>query len=434
MELLPHQQAALRRLDQADGKQLLALAPGAGKTLTALTYLRDKGCRNVLILAPASVVGVWRDESLKWETTEVMAVRGSKGKRITLYKRDEGWFCMGYELFRSDWDLLKSRKWDAVVLDESHKIASPTSQISKLVRAAFRFVPIRILLSGTPLKNSWMDLWPQIDAVCPGAMGATWYWFRQHFAIMPIPNLPVIKGWRDVVDIKRMAQPHMFTVDKEEIRRNLPPATSVDVRVELTPKEAEAYRQLRDELRLELDGKELTVANAMVKVGRLRQCTGGLHVFGIEDSSSKLKALKELLATLEGEKVILFTVFAETARWLATKLEGVRLITGETTGRDEIIADWKSNGTLLVGTSAVSNGLNLQDAHYVVQWDLAYTKAEEEQRIGRAWRTGQKNPVTVYNLLADDTIDWGVRKLIEKKRLMADDMASATMEDIKSML
>lgn len=87
-----------------------------------------------------------------------------------------------------------------------------------------------------------------------------------------------------------------------------------------------------------------------------------------------------------------------------------------------------------MGTSAMSTGLNLQEAAYVIQIEKPWTKAEEDQRIARAWRTGQKRPVTVYNLLARDTIDYGVKKLLERKGGMAEDLAALTMKDIQELL
>lgn len=432
---MPHQLQALERLKHSNGRQLLNLCPGAGKTLTAIEYVRNM--KNVLIICPASILGVWEAECAKWGATVPFKVQGTPKEReriLTNMDKYGGWYVIGYEMFRKEIKRLAQVKWDIVLADECHKIKSPTSKVSKLFRKFAERVPKVVLLSGTPLINSWMDMWPQVEAIKPGALYGNWYVFRNMHAVMPIPGVPVIKGWRDVDKIKERIKPHVFTIDKYEIQRNLPPVSVVDVPVVLTDKEAKAYAQIRDELRLELEGQEvLTVANALVKVGRLRQAANGLYVFGT-DVSSKADALESLVESLGDERVIVFSMYAETVAYLQKRLRCKHVITGATAHRDEIINDWKKRGTVLLGTDAMSEGLNLQDASYVINVELPWTQARFDQRIARAWRTGQLRPVTVYNLLVEDTIDYGVKKLLEKKGDVADELAAYTMEDIKKLI
>lgn len=432
---MPHQEQALARLHQSSGRQLLGLCPGAGKTLVALQYLRAK--QHVLFIVPATLLGVWEDEARKWDTTVPIRIEGTAKKRQLALDNMEkygGWYVIGYEMFRKEYAHIMKRKWDAVVLDEAHKIKSPTSKISKLVRKFIVQSPVRLLLTGTPLVNGWMDLWPQVEAISPGALYGNWYAFRARHAIMPVPNLPMIKGWREVDVIKEKIKNHIFTVDKHEVQKNLPPVTVVDVPVTLSAKETKAYNQVRDELRLELDGEEvLTVANALVKVGRLRQVANGLFTFG-DNTSSKAAALAALLESLGDEKAIIFSMYAETIKYLQRQFKCQHVITGESQHRDDILADWRSKGGILLGTDAMSEGLQCQDAHYVINVDLPWSQARFEQRVARAHRVGQQNPVTVYNLLAVDTIDYGVKRLLEKKGSMMDEVAAVTINDIRKLI
>lgn len=430
--LMPHQEQALERLKKTGGRQLLNLCPGAGKTLTALTYVKD--FKRVLIVCPASVLGVWQDECKKWGFNIPARLDLPKAKREAVYKSWEGWMVMSYETLRSDFKNLSVLTFDALVLDESQKIKSPTSKVSKAIRKLARSIEHRLLLSGTPLINGWQDLWSQIETVSPGSMYGNFWTFRNMHAIMPIPNVPAIKGWKNVDKIKEMVKPHMLTVDKYEIQKNLPPVSEVDIPVKLSKKEMDAYIRARDEFLIELgSGEDMTIATALVRVGRLRQLANGLFTFGW-DISSKAQALDDILAPLEGEKVIVFSMYSETIKFLQRQLRCKHVITGESKDRDRIIEDWRKHGTVLLGTQAMSTGLNLQDAHYVIQVDPPWTKAEEDQRIARAWRTGQMNPVVVYNLLAEDTIDYGVRKLILKKGSMASEVAAVTMEELRDIL
>ena len=402
----------------------------------------------MLILAPKSITGVWKDEMTKWMIGQgaMTVVEGSKQKRLKQYKKMTGeyrhWVVMGYETFRVDNRELELFQWDAIICDESTKIKSPTAKVSKAIRKFAETIPIRIALSGTPLINGWQDLWSQIEFVKKGALYGNFYHFRSIHAIMPIPNVPAIRGWRDEQTIKAKIAPYIFTVDKNEVQRHLPPVTISDIHCDLSDKERKIYDTIKEELIVVFDEeRELNIPNALVMVGRLRQCTNGVATFKQatnEDKQTpcgKLEALKELLETLDpSEHIILFTCYAETAKWLMKELRTPYIITGQSDHRDELIAKWKANGGILIGTSALYQGMNLQEARYVVQYDLPWTKADEEQRIGRAWRTGQLRPVTVYNVMARNTIDEAVRKLLEKKQDLMNDVASITTDDVRNLL
>lgn len=439
VQLMPHQEQALQRLRDSGGKQLLNLTPGAGKTLTAITYLKEISAKNVLIICPASILDVWVAECEKWEAPHVMRFDGTPAKRTKLLSeltapRDHNWVVCGYEMFLREHKKLSKLKLDAVVADECHKIKTPTAKVSKAFRVFAQSSSVRILLSGTPLINHIGDMWSQVEAVHPGSLYGNWYAFRNLHAVMPIPGIPMIKGWRNTDIILEKIKPYVFTIDKQSILRSLPPVSTVDVPVVLSPIESASYRQIRDELRLELgNGEEITIANALVKIGRLRQCANGLVHFG-GDRSRKLEVLKELLETLGDEHVIVFSMYSQTVEFFAKELGIKYVVTGSTVQRGDTIDAWRNNGGVLIGTNSISTGLNLQEARYVIQIEPAWTKAEEDQRIARAWRTGQKRPVTVYNLLAKDTIDYAIKKLIFKKGISADEVSEYTMAEIKELL
>lgn len=426
---MPHQQAAIERLRESRGKQLLNLCPGAGKTLTAITYLKEIGAKNVLILAPASVTSVWADECEKWSAPTPVIFYGTPKERkalLAVFDRKDihYWTVCGYEMFLREYKNLSKVKWDALILDESHRAKSPTAKVTKAIRAVAASINVRILLSGTPLKNHWGDLFTQAETVSPGCLGGNWYAFRNRYAIMPIPNIPMIKGWRDVEDIQKRIKPHVFTIDKEEIQKNLPPMTMTNIKVELSPEEKKQYALIRDEMMLDED---TNIVNALAQLTKLRQCANGT----LTEKSSKLGAIRDVLESLEDQRVLIFTEYATFAGLLGRELRAP-VIQGSVGAdeRKEIIEQWRRGGTVLIGTSAMATGLNLQDASYVVQADLPWTKAEEEQRIGRAWRTGQKNPVTVYNIMAEGTVDWMIRKAIDRKGSMMAQLAECTLKEM----
>jgi SNF2 family DNA or RNA helicase len=426
---MPHQKKALSFLQETGGRGLLNLPPGSGKTLIALSYIQTLNAPHVLILAPVMLLETWRQEASKWFGLPIAKAQGTKDKRRGAYMAPI--VVVGYEAFRQDWKDITQLTWDLLILDESHKAKSPTSKVTKRLMALAKGVKRVILMSGTPLVNGWADMWSQCELVSPGCLYGNFYVFRNLHAVMPIPGVPMIKGWRDVEGIQKRIAHCVFSVDKATIQKDLPAISTVEVAVELSPKESRAYAQLRDEFLLEMDDVELSVPNALVKAGRLRQCVNGLHAFGIDEAPTKLRALEEILETLGSEHVIVFSMYAQTVDAYASKLKHVHVITGSTQGRDEVIASWRDKGGPLLMTAAGEQGLNLQEARYVINIDLPWTQASYDQRIGRSWRTGQKHPVTVYNLLATGTIDHGVKRLLSKKASMMD---AVTIQDLKDII
>lgn len=445
-KLMPHQQEGV---DFIIEKQhgVLAFDPGCGKTLTALTALKKLGCKRNLIVAPVSILSVWKDEIEKWYPgTPVTILKAAKPKRDEVWKsfKDKasmGWVVVSYETLRLDFKGMRDIEWHSIVLDESYKIQSPTAKVTKSILALKAVV--RIALNGTLISNGYQDLWAQCHFVAPGCLYTNFYQFRAMHAIMH-PHFPAIKAWRNVEDIKRRAWPHILFKKKEEVLKDLPAMTEQTISFDLSPQEKKAYRQIKEELALTLlDGEDMAIPNILVQLMRLRQVTNGLFTFTLGDStSSKLDAMEELLQSIPPDKkVIIFSSFKETINEASKRMDEATkyVITGETpsSDREEIVKNYRESDkprTLLFGTDAMAYGLNLQCASYVVNLDLPWSYAKYEQRIGRAWRQGQTQPVTVYNMEATGTVDGHVAKILDRKVKTADDFSAVTMQDITDIL
>lgn len=436
-ELMPHQLSALQRLRESKGRQLLHIGCGGGKTLTTLTYLNNEKIKRTLIIAPATLLSVWEDEAVKWFSSHVIKIKGSPIERKKIYKNfGDGIYVVGYETFLRDWKLIYQLDFQAIVAEESHRIKSPTAKVTKAILKMAKKTNVRIALTGTAMPSGWKDMWSQVNFISPGAMYGSFFAWRQIHCIMPIPNCPAITGYRDIEKIKQDIKPFVFTVPKEQIDKALPPATYQDITFELSDKERKFYNQMRDEMRLEIaEDQEMTIMNALGLILRLRQAVNGLFVFGIDVPSSKIQVLKDLLDSIDKEeKVIIFTMFAETARELQRQLGTSFVVSGETQDKDEVVAEWKKNGRVLIGTKSLSEGWNLQECRIIINFDLPYTNAEYIQRVSRSLRSGQNRPVLVYNLIAEKTVDAHVQKILEKKKGMTDELVQWTKGDVDLLL
>ena len=436
-KLMPHQIQALDRLVETGGRQLLHIGCGGGKTLTSLEYIDRLKAKNVLIVAPASLLGVWTGEASKWFGWDVVKIKGTPKERKDIYENwKEGIYVIGYETMVKDFKELSARNFDVLIAEESHRIKNPTAKCTKsMFKLGFR-AKSRIALTGTAMPGGWKDIWSQVNFVQPGSLYPSYWIFRSVHCVMPVPQIPMITGYRSLDVIKEKIKPFVLTIPKEDIDRGLPPVTFQDLNIDLSDEEWKSYKQMRDEMRLELsDGRELTIANALVLIGRLKMATNGLFYFGLDIPSSKMQALKDLVESIpDDQKVVIFSQFSSSAKEIQKELHTPYLVYGESKDKDLIVDKWRKDGRILVGTGSLGTGWNLQDASYCINYDLPYTNSEYEQRISRLIRVGQLRHVHVYNLLTNGTVDAHIKKILEKKKNMTDDLVEWTKEDIDILL
>lgn len=162
-----------------------------------------------------------------------------------------------------------------------------------------------------------------------------------------------------------------------------------------------------------------------------------------EDSKSQklIEGLKELRKTRPKDKIILFTEFKATLFYLKQILTdecfNVVEIHGEMDIKErEIQRDKFENfADILIGTDAISEGLNLQFANIVINYELPWNPNRLEQRIGRAYRYGQKKPVFIYNYKTGFSIDNHVLdKLVEKLEEIRLAFGDRTVDVIGSLI
>lgn len=432
--LMDHQAEGVAFLEAREGLGLLAMEPGVGKTLTALEFLRRNDGFPAVIVALVSNLGMWKGELNRWyPELSVGLVRGTKIQRAKVYAQKFDVYLVGYETCRNEIEIVRKLPVISCVLDESGKIRTPTAKVSKALRS---FRPkYRIALDGTPVSNTIVDLWNVSEWLKPGTFYANWWIFKKKHAIMS-PYIPgKVDGWRDTEWIKDTANKMIFWKKKVEVLKDLPPMTQTDLLLEPTPEERRVYKQIKDELRVEFEGKEIIVTNALALLMRLRQAANG--VFTRPDVPTKTKAVIELVETLPPcEKVVIFSQFETVVDnlWTTLPFKCVR-ITGKMSvdERERALKQFETDPETraIVMTSAGEKGLNLQCASYLIQYDLVWSAASEEQRIGRIWRHGQQRATTVYNLLMEKTVDENMRKILNRKKALAE---SVSMQDIEEIL
>lgn len=434
---------------------LLADVPGLGKTIQTIAALED--AHNILVFCPASLKYTWKEEIEKWYPGSCpFVVDGKPEERRVVWRSFVKWTIANYELLLHDYDEIMlhvkdNGPWEAVVADESTRIANPASQTTQ----ALKSIPTKkkIALSGTPISNSPEDIFSVVDWLSPRYLGSHWQ-FKDRYCLQDFSYHARIIGYKNLDELSRRLQPLMLRRTKEEVLKDMPAKTFEDIIFDLSEIERGFYEEVRSGIIKDVESltiNERTLQMITVKMLRLKQTTDHPHLIGKAMRSSKLDALQEIIEPImaAGEKVLVFTQFAEMAKIMQDKLEAYRplLIYGDVPPKERQEAvDALNNDKsrqLMIMTEAGAYGLNLQAASYVVHYDAPWSLAKLIQREDRVHRIGQTKPVTIYNMIARRTIDEYVIKILHKKQKASVNIlrdfermegAGISPEDIKEIL
>ncbi len=450
---------------------LLADVPGLGKTLQVIAA-REGEDGQALVFVPASLKFNWHDEILKWKPDEkVLVIHGDKQERLEQWtyalqgmprgnsRQFPRWVIANYELLIHDFEhIVSDKEWGAIICDEADRISNRNSKTAKALKHLR--AKKRIAMTGTPIQNSPEDLWSIVDWLRPRYLGA-FPQFQKKYCVIHEgstrggQSYTRIIGHQNLDELKKKMEPIMLRRLKEDVLKDFPAKTIERVSFELSSGERALYEAVRKliikEIKELADVDTRTLGIVPVKMLRLKQVTDHSRLIdahhGAYIPSSKLDILKEMLVPIvaSGEKALIFTQFSTMAHIMWEKLPqewGVQVIWGgvDAAERKAIADEFNSNPDkkILIMTEAGTYGLNLQAATYVFHYDLPWSVSKLEQREGRAHRIGQDKPVTVYNLIAKDTIDEYVEKVLYSKRETSGDVLGdsegLTKKDIESIL
>ena len=421
----------------------LLLDPGLGKTsitLAAAKILLDKHIvEGVLIVAPLRPAKyVWPAELSKWkEFNDLdMVVLHGKDKDKLLAEKHQIYVVNpeGLEwLFQPVWErktcrLKASRmqylmqRFNMLVIDESTKFKSSTSQRWKMIKASLAYWRRRYILTGSPSPNGLEDLWAQIY-ILDGGLALTPFitHFRNSYFYTPpgasqydIRPFPGAEG--------KIAEKinHLVLRLKAEDYLELPELTYSPIFVDLPHVMWKHYNELQDEFILKLQEGVITVANCATLSNKLRQLVSGAMYLPdntVHLHTAKVDALVDLVEELSGQPLLVGYDFVFERKLIAEHLpQAVFLGTKED---EENIARFnRGEITVLAGNPAsVGHGLNLQQAcAHVAYLSLTWNLENFEQFIRRVLRQGNTSKrVMVHLIMCRKTIDEHVWKVLMDK-------------------
>ncbi len=419
---------------------LLADDMGLGKTLQTISALRGRA----LVVAPRSVIDNWEAEIKRFRPSLRVWVYHGPGRR---FEARADVTLTTYAVLRLDAEALSKERWDTVVIDEAQAIKNPSSQTA---RAAYGLRgEFRVALSGTPVENRLEELWSLFHFTNPGLLGGRGD-FDERYAS------PVASGDPDATArLRARVRPFMLRRLKRDVAPELPARTEVVLRVELDDAERAVYDAVRAATRDEVVEALRGGGNALVALEallRLRQaaCHAGLVPGQRADGSSKVSCLVDALETAaaEGHRALVFSQWTSLLDRVEPHLKGAGVsftrLDGSTRDRGAVVEEFQSEGgptAMLVSLKAGGTGLNLTAADHVFMLDPWWNPAVEDQAADRAHRIGQRRAVTVYRLVARDTVEERILTLQTKKRALAeaaldgaDPAATLTRDDLLELL
>ena len=442
VQLRPYQLEGLAWLQYLRANHLggiLADDMGLGKTAQALAHvLTEKHAGRldlpVLVVLPTSLIFNWQAESKRMAPSlRLLTLQGPQREALFAHMPDHDLVLTTYPLLWRDMDALAAQQFHLVILDEAQMVKNAGSRSAR----ALRRLQTRhsLCLTGTPMENHLGELWAQLDWLMPGFLGD-----QRHFAA----------HWRKPIEengetlraalLAQRVRPFILRRRKQDVASELPPRTEVIKRVQLQGQQRELYESVRVAAdvqvrrvlqRQDFNGAQISILDALLKLRQV--CCDPYLVKGSKPVGTMERAKLELLADMlpalldEGRRVLVFSQFTELLDLIAEQLQALALpflsLTGKTPpkARASVVQRFQAQEVpvLLLSLKAGGIGLNLTTADTVVHMDPWWNPAVEEQATARAHRIGQDQPVFVYKLVVQGSIEERMLELQARKQALA---------------
>jgi SNF2 family DNA or RNA helicase len=323
----------------------------------------------------------------------------------------------------------------AIILDEAHKIKAPGGKASRFLSRLGKLSRRRLALTGTPLPHSPLDCYALYRFLDPQIFGYSFVRFRSRYAVMGGFNNHEVKGWTNLEELHSKMYAIACRVRSEDVL-DLPDTLDETLTFELSPRARKIYRDLEKDLVAEIESGQVTASNAMVKVMRLQQLTGGWLSPDDPDGrpeqvdTGKAELLKELIEGMGREQVVVFCRFHRDLDSIHAVCKSLGVESTELSGRKNELSVWEQRKAQVLAVQLQSGGLgiDLSQSRYCVYFSHGWSLGDYTQSRARVHRPGQTRNVTYYHLCAAKTVDEKVMKALEKRadlvRFVVDDLGA----------
>ena len=405
---------------------MLAMDMGTGKTKSTLDLIGNKQCQRVLIVCPKSVQDVWPEQieihgpdNMRAFILPGNSTRTKLNAMMDAFIDADRAHCpltiiVNYE---SVWrgalgnTILGLQRWDAIVLDESHRIKSPTGKASVFFDKLRPRAALRICLTGTPMPHSPLDLFGQFRFLEPAIFGTSFGRFRDRYADTH-PTFPSkVLRWKNQDELQQKFNLLAFRVKADDVL-DLPPVHEIDMPVSMTGEQKRVYDELESDMIAGIHDGTVTASNALVRVLRLQQVTSG-HVADNDGTvhslpNPKRDALADMLTDMDaGEPVVVFCRFRHDLAAIADAANAAGRNVRELSGKVNELDAWKRDGSGSVLACQIKSGgigVDLTRSAACVFYSVT-SLGDYLQACARVHRPGQTRTTRIWHLVCRNSVD-----------------------------
>jgi SWI/SNF-related matrix-associated actin-dependent regulator 1 of chromatin subfamily A len=437
MELYPYQSIGVSFLETKKGNALIADEMGLGKTVQVLAWLQlHPELTRILIIVPASVKLNWRKEARLWmEKPKTQILEGKKP-----YPIEGRTVIINYDILPAWKDIILAWNPQVIVADEVHYIKNNKALRTKAVKKIAKNTKHFIALSGTPIINKPIEFYNTLQLV-DRTLFPNWWEYTEKYCNRKNTGF----GW-DNSGAMNTEELHEILVNtvmlrrlKKDVLKELPDKTRDYIPMEIPKKLRKEYNKAEQDFiewvtltKGTKEARKVQNAEALAKIEALKQLSASAKL------PNAIEWIHDFLET--GEKLIVFATHKFVIDALMDEFTEIAVkIDGRTNTKDRqnIVEKFQSDHSirLFVGNiKAAGIGITLTEASNVAFLELPWTSGELVQAEDRCHRIGQENAVTVYYLLAENTIDEKIAKLLDDKRKILDSVLDGKVTEEQSLL
>lgn len=463
--LWDHQTNIIKRALEQDTFAILA-DPGVGKSACGVRVLAERMNQNkrnlrAIVFAPPIVLQNWKNEFRMFsdiDQSKILVLRGSGKERLELLKKSKAHIMItNWEslLMKDLFQAMKDFKPEFLIWDESHRAKNPQAIRTKRAIELSDLAQYKLILTGTPVLQSCMDLWAQFRILDKGAtFGTNFFTFRAKYfhdanAMMPAHiRFPAWKIKPRAMDEFNHILHTRGAVAKKEDCLTLPPLVIKRVDVEMGVKQKKVYDDMKRDFISFIDSNVAVAQLAITKALRMMQIVsgfvnteeGGEIVF---EDNPRIDALRAVLEEIfeSGEKVLIWSVFSQNYKQIRKLLDSMKIkfveLTGETSAKQretnvDIFNKDKDVLALIGNQGSGGIGTNLVAASYAVYFSRSFSLEHQLQSSARNYRGGSTihKKITHINLVCPDSIDQLILERLSNKQ----DISNNVLRDIANEL
>ena len=466
-----HQRDALKKCWNKEAFAIFA-EMGTGKTKIALDnacilYNRGKIDR-LLVVAPKGAYMNWVDleipthvpdyiekNVLAWKPTTSAKYRAELKNIMDLGDYRLKIMVMNVEAFSTKKGVEFARLFligkAMMIIDESTTIKNPQAKRTKNILSLAKETKYRRIMTGSPVTQSPMDLWAQMDFLDPEILGQqSYYAFRTRYAVVITANAAGgTHKYQKIVKFKNLAQlgqlvsPHSYRILKKDCL-DLPEKIFIKRSIDLTEEQEHAYKDMKANAMTMLKGQSLTAVNVLTQLIRLHQITCGHmktdagEVLNLQNN--RIDELMQIIGETSGKVII----WANYIHDILNIEKEIKKEYGETSyctyygatkaeDRQRCIYDFqnkKNDCRFFIGNTQTGGyGITLTAASTVIYYSNNYDLEKRIQSEDRAHRIGQVNPVLYIDLVAKGTVDEKIIKSLRNKVNIAKEISGEELSN-----